>query len=488
MMRRLARLAGDSTFGMDRRRFLETTLAVGAAMLLPARLLRAAGKKPRVVVIGAGLGGLSAGHQLHQAGADVTLLEARNRTGGRVLSNSRFIPGVAVEMGGEFIGSNHPIWVAQAKRFGLELVEVPDEASEGSPILLGGRKMLGKEASELWEALEEAMHLMNTDARKVNPAQPWKSPEADKLDRTSLREAATHWSVGPSIRDSALLYLSNDNALSSDTASYLGVLSAIAGGGIERFWEESETHRCRGGSQQLAECFAREIGSDRIQLGTPVESVELTDSGAVLQTRGGKKYESEAVILSTPPTVWDRIVFQPSIPSDFRPHVGAAIKVLAEVLRQAWEDAGLNPNSLTDQEIGMTWQGGDQPTGKESRSACLVGFSGGRAAEKFLQLKDQNRKKRFEEISTQLFQDYPKYAGKNAIMAWPEEPWTQGGYSSPLLGQVTTVFPKLEEGVKNRLFFAGEHTSPSFYGYMEGALQSGVRAAQQVIRLLNLKA
>jgi monoamine oxidase len=118
----------------------------------------------------------------------------------------------------------------------------------------------------------------------------------------------------------------------------------------------------------------------------------------------------------------------------------------------------------------------------------LVGFSGGSAATRFLQLAPPQRRERYAEIMESLFSGYAKNAGQVAVQAWPEDPWTQGGYCSPLLGQVTTTFPKLEEGVANRLFFAGEHASPSFYGYMEGALQSGVRAAKQVAKVLNLAA
>ena len=112
MIRRVATAAGNKRFGMDRRRFLETTLAAGAAMLLPARAGQASSKKPRVLVIGAGFGGLSAAQQLLLAGADVTVLEARSRLGGRVFSSAKFLPGATVEMGAELIGSNHPVWMA----------------------------------------------------------------------------------------------------------------------------------------------------------------------------------------------------------------------------------------------------------------------------------------------------------------------------------------------------------------------------------------
>jgi len=487
LLRKIARAAGNETFGMNRRRFLETTLAAGAAMLLPPGRLWAAGAKPRVVVIGAGFAGLTTADQLRQAGAEVTVLEARKRVGGRVFSNSRFVRGTTVEFGAELIGTNHALWQAQAKRFGLELAELPDDPASQSPIQLGGRTFSGKDAEKLWESLDRAMQEMNGDARTIDALEPWKSPRAEILDRTSLAAAAARWPADQEARAAALLVFSNDNGLWPDQASYLGILAEIQGGGLERFWEESETHRCVGGNQQLALKLATAVGEERIRQDTPVEAVELKDSGVVVRTRGGKKHEADAVVLAVPPSVWDRIQFDPVMPAEMRPSVGPTLKVLAELSRPVWKDAQLNPAVLTDREIGMTWQGNARPSTEDPNLTCLVGFSGGQAAQDFLRLSEADRKKRFGEIATSFFPRYPECVGKVAISAWPEEEWTKCGYSSPTLGQVTTVYPRLMEGLRNRLVFAGEHTHLPFQGFMEGALQSGVRAAKQVAGMLNLR-
>ncbi|MEY5063320.1 MAG: Putrescine oxidase, partial [Verrucomicrobiota bacterium] len=424
MIRRVARAAGVRGFGMNRRRFLAATLAAGAAMLLPARLAQAYSKKPRVLVIGAGFGGLSAAQQLIRAGADVTVWEARSRLGGRVLSNAKFLPGATVEMGAELIGANHPVWMAQAERYGLELAEIPDEPAERSPIVLGGRRYTGKEVAELWEALDAAMQRTTGDARTVNPEQPWKSLQAEELDRTSLAEAAAKWPVDATVRAAALLVMSNDGAFDSQNASYLGYLGTVAGGGFDRFWEESETYRCVGGAQQLADRMAREIGNERIQTGTPAKIVEIQETGVRLETAGGKTYEADAVVLAVPPTAWGKIDFRPKLGKEFRPHIGPATKVLGEVKRPVWKDAGLNSYALTDLEIGMTWQGNIRPPSEDRNRACLVGFSGGSAATRFLQLAPAKRRERYAEIMESLFSGYAKSAAQVAVQAWPEDPWT----------------------------------------------------------------
>src|SRR5690606_10488883 len=119
---RLARRHGPPVDSAARRAFLKASLATSAGLLLSGRAARAAlrpawGAK-RVVVVGAGFGGLACAYELRSAGYDVTVVEARDRVGGRVLSFADFVPGRVVEGGGELIGSNHPTWVGYAERFG----------------------------------------------------------------------------------------------------------------------------------------------------------------------------------------------------------------------------------------------------------------------------------------------------------------------------------------------------------------------------------
>ena len=120
LFRRLHRRYGTPD-GITRREMLQRSLAAAAGVLISERvgLLNAQGKPGRVVVIGAGFSGLAAAYELSRAGYVVTVVEARNRVGGRVISFSDLVPGKNVEGGGELIGSNHPTWVAYAKQFRL---------------------------------------------------------------------------------------------------------------------------------------------------------------------------------------------------------------------------------------------------------------------------------------------------------------------------------------------------------------------------------
>ena len=172
--------------GISRRDMIQRSLAATAGVLLSEQFTAAQGKPGRVVVIGAGFSGLAAAYELSRAGYTVTVVEARNRVGGRVLSFSDLVPGKNVEGGGELIGSNHPTWVTYAKQFKLEFLDVGEEDAE-APITIGGKR-LSEDASEaLWEELEKTSNLLNAEAAKVTDAfEPWRTPNAEALDRRTL--------------------------------------------------------------------------------------------------------------------------------------------------------------------------------------------------------------------------------------------------------------------------------------------------------------
>ena len=115
----------------------------------------------------------------------MTVAEARNRVGGRVISFSDLVAGKNVEGGGELIGSNHPAWVGYAKQFGLKFLDVTEEDLE-APIVLGGKRLTSDESDALWEEMEKAFNTIMVDAAKVDADEPWKAANAEALDKRTL--------------------------------------------------------------------------------------------------------------------------------------------------------------------------------------------------------------------------------------------------------------------------------------------------------------
>jgi monoamine oxidase len=485
---RIARRAGARPSALTRREFLLSSLAAGASLMLADRNRSAAARTaaPRVVIIGAGFGGLSCAYQLQRAGARVMVLEARPRVGGRVHSLDTLLPNKKVEAGAELIGLIHSTWLAYAKQFGLALNELPEGDEARSPILLNGRRLLGPEVAKLWGSLDTVLQSMNADARTINRQQPWLSPNASALDAQSLQQAAQRWPGTPLERQAAMAMIANDMNCLPDRYSYLAMLASIAGGGVETFWTESETYRCASGNQSLAFALAAAIGDPQIRLKSPVASIDLSGRIAKVALQSGPVLEADAVVLTAPPSTWDELRITPALPADYRMSTGTAIKVLTRVDQPFWKAAELEADSLTDQAVGMTWRGGEPAAASNQEPACLTVFAGGRAANAWLELNPAQRKELADKELNTLFPGFPTHNQQQVFCGWPTERYTRCGYSAPSQGQVTRVFPRLESGWQDKLFFAGEYSSPGFYGYMEGGLNSGAVLARRLARQFSL--
>ena len=477
----------------SRREMLRATVAASAGLLLSGPALfggcapagagggakakaKAGGK--RIVVIGAGFAGLACAHELLAAGYDVTVVEARNRVGGRVLSFADFVKGKNVEGGGELIGSNHPNWVNYAKQFGLEFLDVTEAPEDFEfPILLGGKRLSAEESGQLWEQMDEALGKMNAEADKVNADEPWLTENAAALDKKSSKDWIDSLEVSDLVKLGLTIQQAADNGQDVARQSYLGNLTQIKGGGGETYWTESEVYRCKGGNGQLGAKLAEAVGRDRMIVGLPVTAIAARRNGMVVTARDGRTIECDDVVLAVPPTTWGKIRFEPGLPKALAPQMGVNVKYLAATKGRFWQEKKLAPDSLTDTFISMTWEGTDNQPGDEG--ACLNCFSGGPQAEQARQIPKGERDAAYLKQLEALYPGMKENLVQTRFMDWPGDPWTLTGYSFPAPGQVTTVGPLLRKGV-GHLHFAGEHCSYQFVGYMEGALHSGTALAKRL--------
>ncbi len=462
--------------GMNRREMLQRSFAAGAALLLSERfttpLSAGAG---RVVVIGAGFSGLAAAYELSQAGYEVTVVEARNRVGGRVISFSDLVPGKNVEGGAELIGTNHPAWVSYAERFKLEFLDVGEEDLE-APVILDGTRLSAEASEALWEELETAFNTIVVDAAKVDADEPWTAAGAEALDRRTLADWIDKADASPLCKRALRTIMTADNGVVTEWQSYLANLAMVKGGGLERYWEETEVYRCKGGNQQLAHQFVKAIGGARVLVRTPVRAVALTERGGRVTLGDGKVLEAEHVVLTAPPSVWNKIAFDPILPAALAPQMATNVKYLLALKSPVWRRAELGPEMMTDGPVSLTWHGTD---GQRGPGEAMIAFSGGPAADICREWTAASRDKNY---LAELGKVYKGIAGsfvRSRFMDWPSDPWAKASYSFPAPGQVTAQGPTLREGI-GRLHFAGEYTSYAFMGYMEGALNSGAAAARRI--------
>ncbi|MFO0830300.1 MAG: NAD(P)/FAD-dependent oxidoreductase [Phycisphaerales bacterium] len=513
----------------ERRRFLKASLAVGAGLLLsnvPGAFARNRTAAQRVVVVGGGFAGLSCAYELRAAGCDVTLVEATNRVGGRVFSLNRslgteFIPGRNIEGGAELIGSNHPLWVAYKERFNLEFLDV-HESEMDFPIMLDGKLVSGAESAKLYEEMDAALNALNADAAPIDADAPWTSPDAPALDKKSISERLARIECSDLCRAGAAAQLTGDNGVADEKASLLGMLAAIKGGGLEKYWTETEVFRCKGGNNSLSEAFAKNLG-DRINTRLPVRSIDVKGDKAVVTCADNRTIECDHVVLAVPPSAWGRIRINPGLPALLSAETGIQMgtntKYLSHVKKRFWQDHNLDPVALTDDIASWTWDATDaqdQPEHKADKknegkqdgkqdekepgeeagkdhgeaenpnprdnAACLTAFAGGPGAERARTMNTDERKRAYSTLLGKLYPDYGDNVVETRFMDWPAMPFIGAGYSFPAPGQVTTAGPLMARPHAARLHFAGEHTCYKFVGYMEGALQSGVAVARRITR------
>jgi monoamine oxidase len=463
----------------SRRRFLKAAaLGAGALAFGCSSMGSRPGKGRRVLVVGGGFGGLSAALALADAGASVTVLEARARLGGRVLTFSDFTPGKTVEGGGELIGANHPTWVRLASRFGLEMLDVTEEDAE-FPVILLGRALDAAEALALYDEMNAAVVPLNDLASAVDGARPWLSPGAESLDGMSVAAWLEGQDMSPLCRHALITTFSADNAVPASRMSLLGLLAMIRAGGLEDYWTQSEVYRCRGGNQRLALAMGEALGPGAIRTGAPVRSIRTSGGGVRVGLESGESLSADHVVLATPPSVWNRIDFTPALPAGLSPQMGIAVKHLSSVRGRFWRALGKAPDSLSDTDLSMTWEGTDNQPGEHG--ATLVGFSGAQAAAVLRARAPGDRAGALQSLLERLYPGYTSQVERTRFMDWPGEPWTGAGYAFPAPGEVMRLGPTLEAGIGD-LRFAGEHCSPGFVGYMEGALESGQRAANALLK------
>ncbi len=395
----------------------------------------------RVAVIGAGFAGLAAADALRAGGAEVTVLEARDRVGGRVWSVP-FGEGAVVERGAEFILPGYDSMNALAARFGIPLV------LKGTPY--GRRVPIGEEAGP-HAALEAAFDRIaagpTTDADSAGEviAGLHLDPSLSKLIRTRVA-------------------ISNGHPVDDLAASVLDEGASTFG--------DFDNHTLEGGNMRLAEALAAELG-EALHLSSPVRRVHWSRDAVNVAT-DASEIETDAVVVATPTAPLAEIEFDP-------PLEGATADALRAVTYGQNSKLFLHmrspaPPSAIMSVAGHFWT--YTQLGPDGEPAPFVtGYTGTMSSIDALGGSDGFE--RWVAALVALREDLDLEPESAMLSSWNDDPWVRGSYSARTLSSplrdndlVKPIGP---------LFFAGEHTAGEWHGLMEGALRSGHRAAQQVL-------
>jgi monoamine oxidase len=416
-----------------------------------------------VLIVGAGLSGLCAARSLQRAGLSVSVLEARDRIGGRVLSQ-RLSDGTSIDLGGQWIGPGQHRMYRLVQEYGLKTIATHTQGEKISSLF----PMSWFEKLDTWQIRWRLNRLID----QLAIAEPWQHPQAQFLDQISFRAWLQQNTVSEAARRYWLTLTEVDICANADRFSPLEVLQQVATmGGFEK-WQTAEYEFLADGAQTLAQCLAQDL---RIQLQTPVRSLERHGESIQARTEQGK-FSAKRVILALPPQLVEELGF----PAKDR-ILGQVIKTLIVYDRAWWRDRGFSGAVSTPGEIVDALADSSDQTGKPG---ILVAFSSRSQAAKLSAMTAENRKAIILFYLLTLLGKPDATLIDFISMDWISEPWSLGGFASRrAIGgwcdrQHTLVQP--DQGIH----FAGTETATEWRSYMEGALQSGERASTEVLQAL----
>ena len=491
-----------SSLGRPTRR---EAIRMGGAALAGIAATRCASVAPavsgpeEVLVVGGGIAGLTAAHRLKQAGVAVRVLEAQERIGGRMLSlRGHFPEGIVAELGAELVDTGHESLRGLASELGLELDDLLVEPPGLSETLFfaGARRS----EAEMVEAMRPVVEAARRDLSLLGdePDASYRGPETARLlDALSIPAWLEKSGISGWAKTLVEVAFESECGLPPGDQSCLNFLlfATFEPGHPKLYGDSDERFHIRGGNDQVPARLAEKLG-DAVLRGTALEALRTGSDGRYVATvrREGTSREERAshVVLALPFTLLRQVRLDvPLSPAKRRAidelGYGTNAKLMTGWARRKWRlSHGSTGTVMTDAGFQIAWE---TSRSQKGTAGVLTNFTGGAEG---LAAGNGTPLERGREFAARLDTVFPGVSAHHrpdeaVRFHWPTNPWTRGSYACYRPGQIT-AFGGAEGEREGGVFFAGEHTSSDFQGFMEGACESGERAAREVLAAMGLAA
>lgn len=478
----------------SRREILGAAAVASAGLALGCRSGSSAGggrgsSRP-VLVVGAGVAGLTAAYRLHRAGVAVRVIEAQKRVGGRMFSLSDLAPGQVCELGGELIDTGH----THLRSLCTELELVLDDFSTDAPELSRHLWFFEGEARTEREIVAAFKPVAGAMAKAWDEVEgdsfDYRHPNgAESIDRLSIAEWLDRAGCTGWFRRLLEVGYVTEFGLEIAEQSAWNLLTLIdyeSPDPFELFGDSDERFHVRGGNDQVPQRLAKALG-ERVETGVRLEGLTRESDGSYLcnvaSERGAESIRADRVVLALPFTLLRQVHLDLDLPAAKRLAIeqlgyGTNAKLMVAFSERLWRTTGRSNGSvLTDLPFQLSWESTRLQAGE---SGILVGFTGGRRGIEIGRGTPAEQAALFASELDKIFPGISTKRLREARFHWPTNPWALGSYACYKPGQWTTICGAEGERVDN-LHFAGEHTSKEAQGYMEGGCESGERVAAEIL-------
>ncbi|ENX35621.1 hypothetical protein F889_00764 [Acinetobacter colistiniresistens] len=439
-----------------------------------------------VIVVGAGFAGLKAAFELKKAGKQVLVLEARDRVGGR--SKAGEIHGQTIDLGGQWVGPQQKLLLAQAKELG---VKTYSQFTTGASLVSRDGSVQSYHSNipklPIISLLEIARleRRWNKEAKTLPVGKPWLAEKAMRWDAETveswiLKNVRTHAAQDFIRAIVGALFCCNASQL-----SYLFFLEYFRQGqGLEVLISTkggAQQDKFVGGAWQISKLIADQL-QDHLILNSPVLAIEQ-DVDHVRVDCQTRSFKAKKMIIATPPVLASRIDYVPALPIKREKllqsmAMGAVIKVHLAYAKAFWREQQFNGAVVsTDRAVSIVF---DQSP-EDQNHGVLLGLIEGDHAIALSALDVETRRQRVIADITYYFGQQAAHPLEYIEQDWLTEEWSQGGYVAHMPPGVMTSYGDCIREPFGHIHWAGTETATEWSGYLDGALQSGIRAAKEII-------